>query len=162
MCSFCFPNRHLQWFVCPSCQPLRSSKHTWISTARISLTGSSLANQSVMYRPVGTLNLLYVSEFEKGKCYLIPYHKETRYDRRSFSCLNFARTAILDFMTSYDCGYCHDAIKSKISARRKFKRENQRSKIFFCLDTEMCLQCFPTECEIRRCSPQFNDNLYQD
>ena len=58
--------------------------------------------------------------------------------RKRFRLLNFLRAAILDFMTSRPCLYCwkaqvllfetigqrSDVMKSKMAARRKFKRRN--------------------------------------
>ena len=65
---------------------------------------------------------------------------EIIYDYRLFRFLNFARVAILDFVTSYGCRYCQWAevllyetidqpyyvMKSNMAEPEKFKSENER------------------------------------
>lgn len=53
--------RLLLWFVYPNSQLLRSCRRILIWTARTSLSGWSLANQSVAYHPAGILKCLSVS-----------------------------------------------------------------------------------------------------
>ena len=94
---------------------------------------------------------------DKGK---VTFNYNTK--RKRFRLLNFLRAAILDFMTSRRCLYCwkakvllfetigqrSDVMKSKMAARRKFKRRNLCSFSHTCFayrvfsDSNSCFFCF--------------------